>query len=129
MIEKDKQYIFDRLKFLIHPYEKHLVIKKNTPTRYEVEFDKGYSVTSERTGKTMVKHGLYFVGIMMQSSYVGFYFMPIYANPSVFSGVSPDLRKLLKGKSCFHIKTYDERLFWEIEKMVKRGYQIFKKMN
>lgn len=128
MNQKDRTLIFDRLRAILSPYEKDLTVKSNFDAWYEVEFDKDYSVTSERTGKTTKKHGLYFAGIIIQSDYVGFYFMPMYAHPKEFADVSPELRKMLKGKSCFHVKKYDEMIFKEIEKIVKKGFQIFKKV-
>jgi len=35
------------------------------------------------------------------------------------------LKKCLKGKSCFHIKKYDQNLFREIELLLKKGMKIY----
>ena len=43
--------------------------------------------------------------IILQKSYVGFYFTPIYMNPTLKNKLSPSLNRLLRGKSCFHIKS------------------------
>jgi len=40
--------------------------------------------------------------------------------------MGPDLRKLLKGKSCFHIKKLDENLVNQIETALKEGLNYYK---
>jgi len=37
-----------------------------------------------------------------------------------------ELRKCLKGKSCFNIKKADAKLFKQIGKMAKEGLKIYK---
>lgn len=122
-----QQEIFEELKKILLPYEKHLIVKTDTEKRYEVEFDKEYTVVSERTGLPTRKRGLYFAGIMVQKGYIGFYFMPVYSDPGFFAGLSQDLIKMLKGKSCFHIRKHDEKIFKEIARMVKKGFLLFQK--
>src|SRR3989304_6655220 len=102
--------VFRRLKSLLSDYEPPLVAKANDEGRYELEFDKDYQTTSRRTGKTSRKNGLYFSGIIIQSSYVGLYFMPVYSHPKEFSNISSKLRKMLKGKSCFYVRDLDKAL-------------------
>ena len=58
---------------------------------------------------------LQFAAIILQKGYVGFYLMGVYANPKAKGKISPALLKLLKGKSCFHVKSLDEGLKKDIE--------------
>ena len=67
-----------------------------------------------------------FASLIIQSGYVGFYYMPIYTDTSLKDVFEPELLKLLKGKSCFHIKKLDERLESQIEKALKIGYELYK---
>ena len=45
----------------------------------------------------------YIAGVIQQKNYVSFYFSPIYSHPNEFKNISPNLKKTLKGKSCFNI--------------------------
>jgi hypothetical protein len=44
--------------------------------------------------------------VILQKGYVGFYLMCIYMNDATKKKLSPALLKLLKGKACFHVKTW-----------------------
>ena len=66
------------------------------------------------------------VSIILQKGYVGFYYMPVYMNPALKKKLSPSLTKLLKGKSCFHIKKVDAELLGKIEAALDVGVKCFK---
>jgi len=67
--------------------------------------------------------------IVMQKGYVGFYFMPIYMNSALEKKLSPGLLKLLKGKTCFHIKSLDATLLEDIDAALTLGAKAFKDRN
>lgn len=69
---------------------------------------------------------LWFAGILVQKGYVGFYYMPVYANPDMKKVFKPELLKCLKGKSCFHIKKNDPVIMGQIKESLKIGYDMFK---
>ena len=69
---------------------------------------------------------LWFAGILVQKGYVGFYYMPVYANPDMKKVFKPELLKCLKGKSCFHIKKNDPVIMDQIKESLKIGYEMFK---
>lgn len=70
----------------------------------------------------------YIAGVIQQKNYVSFYFSPIYSHPDLFSNISPDLRKVLKGKSCFNIKKTNPQLLKEIETILKEGINKYKEI-
>jgi hypothetical protein len=70
---------------------------------------------------------MYFATAAIKSGYVGFYFFPIYTHPKEFTGIPDELKKCLKGKSCFHIKKLDKLLEGQIKDMVKQGFELYKK--
>ena len=70
---------------------------------------------------------VFFAGLIIQKSYVGFYFMPIYTDTDLKEIFKPELLKLLKGKSCFHIKKLDDELKRQIEEALEIGYELYKK--
>jgi len=64
--------------------------------------------------------------LILQKSYVGFYFMPVYMSPGLKKELSPSLAKLLKGKSCFYVRKLDAELLQDIEAALDKGVKSFK---
>jgi len=52
--------------------------------------------------------------------------MPIYTDTALKDVFEPELLKLLKGKSCFHIKELDTKLERQIRKALKLGFRLYK---
>ena len=71
--------------------------------------------------------GYYFASVMPKPKDVRLYFFPIYTHTDAFSDVSDELRKCLKGKSCFHIKKLSPELENEFNSMIKKGAELYKK--
>ena len=69
--------------------------------------------------------GFYFASVVPKPKDIRLYFFPIYTDPKEFEWISEDLRKCLKGKSCFHIKSLDQPLFQEMKKMIRKGVEIY----
>jgi hypothetical protein len=70
---------------------------------------------------------VYFAGLIIQGSYVGFYFMPVYSDPEAMRAIFSDrLLGRLKGKSCFYITTDDEALMHDIEHALAEGFKLYK---
>jgi hypothetical protein len=63
--------------------------------------------------------------IILQKSYVGFYFTPIYMQPALKNKLAPSLTRLLKGKTCFYIKKVDPDLVRNIESALQLGTKFF----
>ncbi len=114
--------IFNSLKPLVQPYEKGTIKAKiDIEGRYDL-----WSIKKvEAHGK--MRDEVFFVGLILQSSYVGFYFMPVYSNPEeVKPLLDPALLKCLKGKSCFHIKKADAEILKQVKAALKVGYLQYK---
>jgi len=62
-----------------------------------------------------------------KKSYVGFYFMPVYAEPDLKTVFQPGLLKLLKGKSCFHIRGLDDALLAQVNDALRIGFELYRK--
>ena len=71
--------------------------------------------------------GYYFASVMPKPKDVRLYFFPIYTHTDAFSDVSDELRKCLKGKSCFHVKKLSPELESEFNSMIKKGAELYKK--
>lgn len=64
--------------------------------------------------------------LILQKSYVGFYFMPIYIDPALRNKLPAALNNLLQGKTCFHIKKLDADLVKHIETALNEGVKCYK---
>ncbi len=71
--------------------------------------------------------GYYFASVMPKPKDVRFYFFPIYTHADAFSNISEEMRKCLKGKSCFHVKKLSPELETEFESIMKKGIELYKK--
>ena len=66
---------------------------------------------------------LWFASALVQKGYVGFYYMPVYGDPSIKKLIKPELLKCLKGKACFYIKKSDKEIFLQIKEALAIGYK------
>lgn len=70
--------------------------------------------------------GHYFASVIPKPKDVRLYFFPLYTHTQHFEGMlSEDLRKFLKGKTCFHMKHLTPELEIEIKAMVDKGVACY----
>jgi hypothetical protein len=112
--------IFKRLKALLKKFENPLKPKFDLDSKYDLWSFKDIEIDGRK------RKEVYFAGLIIQSRYVGFYYMPVYTDTSLKSVFAPDLLELLKGKSCFHIKELSPPLESQIEDALKKGYNLYK---
>jgi hypothetical protein len=123
--KSDKTAAYDRLEALLKRYSPPFTI---CPTR-KVGNKRTYGLWSEKqveiAGRTFP--AVYFASLIEQKDFVGFYYMPVYMNPEIKEELSPRLLKLLKGKSCFHVKSLNEGLFNEVKAALDLAAKLYKK--
>jgi hypothetical protein len=115
----DLTQIFDTLKPLLQAYVPPLTAKVNDASHFDLWSVKDVVIFGRP------RQGVYLAGLVIQKSFVGFYYMPIYARPELKTALAPELIKLLKGKSCFHIKKLDEVLITQIRSALEIGYKFY----
>ena len=106
---------------------KELLVKYNPPFEAKIDNERWYDLYSI---KDLVIEGrkrkeVFFASLIIQKSYVGFYFMPVYVETELKGIFQPELLRLLKGKSCFHIKQLDAALLGQIEAALKTGFELY----
>ena len=106
---------FSQLKKILQPYESKLIVVADTDTEYAVE--------TQHVMKN--KRRMYFGGVKIGKAYVSYHLMPVYAWPALREEMSPELKKRMQGKSCFNFTTPDEKLFKELAKLTKIGFNRF----
>ena len=70
---------------------------------------------------------LQMAAVISQKGYVGFYVTTIYMSESAKRRLSPQLVKLLKGKTCFHLKKLDDGLKGDIAAVLELGAKTYRK--
>jgi len=112
--------IFNKLKKELKRYENPLKSKLDLDSRYDLWSFNDLEIAGRR------RKEVFFASVVIQRNYVGFYYMPVYTDVTLKDVFQPDLLKLLKGKSCFHIKTLDPDLLAQIKRALKIGYDLYK---
>lgn len=117
----DLKEIFAALRPLLRKYQPPLIPKKDNDSCLDLWSIKNVVIESRK------KKEVYFAAIIIQKSYVGFYFMPVYADAEGMKKVfAPELLALMKGKSCFHIKKMTPELLGQIESALEAGFALYK---
>ena len=112
--------IFNRLKSILKKYEGELKPKFDLDSKYDLWSFKGVEIAGRKRKEVS------FATIIIQSKHVGLYYMPIYTDTELKEVFKPRLMKLLKGKSCFHIKKLDPELEEQIIEALDIGYELYK---
>ena len=114
---EDFQATFSTLKNLLRKYEKNLKVLSDQNDAYNL--NAGFS--------NKFNKDIYFGGVQVKKNYVSFYLFPVYMNPELLVGISPELKKRMQGKSCFNFKVIDKDLLAELSKLTKKGFEYYKK--
>src|SRR5688572_14584146 len=94
------QQVYTRLRGLLESLTDELQVVEDKPAMY--------SVASRKPGVRETE--AYFGGVRSGKRYVSYYLMPVYVNPSLLDGISPELKRRMQGKSCFNFTTLDDDL-------------------
>ncbi|MEL6675789.1 MAG: hypothetical protein AAFR61_26515 [Bacteroidota bacterium] len=102
-------------------HDPHLQVRVHSEKNFEVAGTK-----EVMQGKQKVS-GHYFASVMPKPKDIRLYFFPIYTHKEEFPALSEDLQKALKGKSCFHIKKLSPEMEQEIQEMISRGVELYRR--
>ena len=120
---KEPQLIYDKIKSKLISHIPPLTCRVDKADVLEVAGTK-----PGMQGKQKVD-GYYFATIMLKPKDARFYFFPIYTHKDQFNDISEDLKKFLKGKSCFYIKKLDNTLEKELDELINKGVALYQKDN
>lgn len=112
--------LFDEAKALLEPFAQHFHVRRDEPGYYDLWSEKDVLIDGRR------KKGVFFAGLIVQKSYVGFYYMPVYAEAELRRFVGPTLLPLLKGKSCFYLKSMTPELAQDIRAALSLGLDLYR---
>jgi hypothetical protein len=107
--------VFTQLKSIMQPYVEKLGCTADS--------DSELSLDTRHIQKN--KKPLWFGGVQIKKNYVSYHLMPVYVNPQLLEGISPDLRKRMQGKSCFNFTTVDDSLLQELAALTEAGFRDY----
>ena len=116
--------IFETLKASLRKQCPPMVCSKDRATCFEIIGNTPVPYGSTRK----IVPGMYFASAVPRKDMVSFYFMPIYFNQMDYANIAPTLLKSLKGKACFHFKKLEQIAPKELDALLKKGAQAWKKM-
>jgi hypothetical protein len=116
----DLNATFKELRELLRAYQPPLIATVHSPNRYELWSEKEVVVAGRKRAR------IFFASAIIQKSYVGLYFLPVYVAPEMKQAIAPELRALLKGKSCFHIKSLDARARSQVRSALAKGFRLYR---
>lgn len=112
--------IFRTLRSILRKYRPPLVARSNYGSRYELWSQKDVVIAGRP------RKEVFFAALIIQNTYVGFYYMPVYVKKDIRKFFRMELLSTLKGKSCFHIKELDPVLTKQIADVLKRGLKLYR---
>ena len=118
-----RKNIFNKLKTALKKQSPPMVISKNTADTYEIIGNKSVPYGS----KKIIVSGMYFSSTVARKDKVSFYFLPAYFGKKEFARIAPTVMKYLKGKSCFNFKKEEQVVEKELDALLKRGAEIWRK--
>ena len=105
--------VHGRLRGLLEPYAPRMFVTADGPKGYGLDM----APEGERDPST------WFGGTRLGARYVSYYLAPVYIQPSLLDGISPELRRRMQGKSCFNFTKVDEPLLAELADLTKAGFE------
>jgi hypothetical protein len=111
-----------------------VLAKYSPPAKMWVEGSHSRPITRLTVPSPVVVKGAYggkpidleLATLIPQTGFVGFYLMPLYLKPALARKIPKPLRKLLKGKSCFHLRAADDAMLENVRLAVDAGTQFYR---
>ena len=116
--------VFEELKAIVARYSKPFTVREGyvkNKRDYHLILRKPLVIAGRKRDE------LWFASIIHQKHDVGFYYSPVYCDPKLGNGISPELLKHLDGKSCFHFTAMTAALKKDIDAALKLGLTDYKK--
>ncbi len=108
--------VYSALRVLLKPYEDDLAVKTDKPGHYYLE-TRSPSLNGRR---------LFFAAAKMKKKYVSYYLPTLFMFPELSNTISPGLRKMMQGQSCFNFTEVDQECLQELEKLTRAGFLTLK---
>jgi len=108
--------IFTALRAILRTFQEEFAVKADKPNHCSLE-TRSPSLNGRR---------LFFAAAKVKKNYVSYYLPPLYMFPELANRMSPQLRRILNGQSCFNFIAMDEDCLAELEKLTHAGFLMLK---
>ena len=113
--------VFSALRTIMEKFTPPLTVTNDNPTRYDMVSEKEVMQAGKKRNRVN------FATLLIQKNYVTLYFYPVYTHPYKFKNMPGEIKKTLKGKSCFVFKELDAVLQKQVQQLMKQGFDLYKK--
>lgn len=117
----DVKEMREKLVAILQSHAADLKITSNTYEKFEV-----IGTVEAMQGKKKVE-GMYFSTVVPKPKDLRFYFFPTYTHKEQLGALPDNLKKALKGKSCFHIKKMDDEMETNLKSLIEKAVALYKK--
>jgi hypothetical protein len=111
--------LFAEVRQLLTPYAARLQARRDEPGYYDLWSEKELVIDGRRRAE------VFFAGVIVQKSYVGFYFMPLYADDDLSRVFGRELLATRRGKSCFHLRRMTPEIRAQIADALAAGWRLY----
>jgi len=115
-----REELFSKLRGLLAQYSPPLTVRRDDGVGFDLWSERPLVIEGRK------RKDVFFAAAIIQKSYVGFYYMPVYAEPEIKAFFSPELLALLKGKSCFHVRRLTPGLEEQIAGALMKGFELYR---
>ncbi len=109
------QEVFNALKEILQPYEPYMTVVHDTEDHYYLDCKK-------EVRKDMP---MFFASVRVNKDDITFQLMPVYAYPELLTGINPDLRMRMQGKSRFNFTEKNVAVLESLKELTKQGFERF----
>jgi hypothetical protein len=111
--------LFEQAKSLLEPYSEYFAVRRDEPGYFDLWANKEIIIEGRKRSE------VFFAGLIVQKSYVGFYFMPVYTEDEAKEFFGAELLATLKGKSCFYLKKLTPELRQQMQEALEKGFEMY----
>jgi hypothetical protein len=108
--------VFTALSQILAPYK----------SQFAVKIDKPGNCYLETHAASLNGRPLFFACAKIKKNYVSFYLAPLYMFPELSHQISPALKQLMQGQSCFNFRKLDQNCFDELDQLTQAAFQKLK---
>lgn len=117
--------VFEKMRSVLQKQCPPMVISNDVENNFELIGNKPVPYGSTKK----IVPGMFFVSIILNKTMLSFHFFPMYLNKELYEPLVPNMIKLLKGKTCFNIKDDKEINEKELNALLSKGIDVWKKMD
>lgn len=119
-MQKDLTALKQILVDILQTHDEVFKVVEDSDAKYEVS-----GTVPAMQGKKKVD-GIYFASVVPKPKDVRFYFFPLYTHrEKLIEALSDELKKALKGKTCFHIKALSDEGESELKALVAQAVKLY----